>query len=101
MKSTDQLVPKVESALGRLHLRLRKYERALQVRMSELQAAERHIVQLEAKLLKIKQYRSELKLLRDQRQALLKSPERKIGQVLLAPYRFLQRLAKVILRKLF
>src|SRR5436190_2388979 len=101
MKSTEELVPEVESAFARLHVQLRKSERALQVRMSELEAAERHIAQLEGKLLKVKQYRSELKLLKEQKRALLKSPERKIGQVLLAPYRLPERLVKIIWKKLF
>ena len=101
MKSPEQLVPEVESAFARLHVQLRKCERALQVRMSELEAAERHIARLEAKLLKLKQYRSELKLLKEQKRALVKSPERKIGQVLLAPYRLPERLTKVIWKKLF
>jgi len=101
MKSTEELTPEVESAFARLHVQLHKCERALQMRMSELEAAERHIAQLEGKLLKLKQYRSELKLLKEQRQALLKSPERKIGQVLLAPYRLLERPTKMICKKLF
>jgi O-antigen biosynthesis protein len=101
MKSPEQLVPEVESDFARLHVQLRKCERALQVRMSELEAAERHIAQLEGRLLKLKQYRNELKLLKEQKQALLKSPERKIGQILLAPYRLPERLIKVIWRKVF
>jgi GT2 family glycosyltransferase len=101
MKSTEELVHEVESAFARLHVQLRKSERALEVRMSELEAAGRHIAQLEGKLLKVKQYRSELKLLKEQKRALLKSPERKIGQVLLAPYRFPERLVKIVWKKLF
>ena len=101
MKSTEESVPTVESAFARLHVQLRKSERALEVRMSELKAAESHIAQLEGKLLKVKQYRGELKLLKEQKRALLKSPERKIGQVLLAPYRLPERLVKIIWKKLF
>jgi O-antigen biosynthesis protein len=101
MKSTDELVPKVESASARLHVQLRKSERALEMRMSELQAAEHHIARLEGKLLKLKEYRSELKLLKEQKRTLQKSPERKIGQVLLAPYRLPEWLVKVIWKKLF
>ena len=101
MKSTEELVPEVESAFSRLHVQLCKSERALEVRTSELQAAERHIAQLEGKLLKLKQYRSELKLLKEQKRVLVKSPERKIGQVLLAPYRLTERLVKIIWKKLF
>src|SRR5919204_1708750 len=99
MKNPEQLVAKNESAHPDSHVQQRKYERALQVRMSELQAAEHHIARLEGKLLKLKQYRNELKLLKEQKRALLKSPERKIGQVLLAPYRLLERLAKPISKK--
>ena len=101
MKSPEQLVPEVESAFARLHEQLRKNERALQLRVSELEAAERHIAQLEGKLLKLKEYRNELRLLKEQKQTLLKSPERKIGRVLLAPYRLPERLIKVIRKKLF
>jgi GT2 family glycosyltransferase len=101
MKSPEQLVPEVEPAFGRLHAQLHKCERALQVRMSELEAAESHIAHLEGKLLKLKQYRAELRLLKDQRQALLKSPERRIGQVFLAPYRLPERLIKIFWKKLF
>ena len=101
MKSTEELVPEVESTFARLHVQLRKSERALEVRMSELEAAERHIALLEGKLLKVKQYRSELKVLKEQKRALQRSPERKIGQVLLAPYRLPERLVKAIWKKLF
>jgi GT2 family glycosyltransferase len=101
MKSPEQLAPDVESAFARLHGQLRRCERTLQVRMSELEAAGSHIANLEGKLLKLKRYRAELKLLKEQRQALLKSPERKIGQVLLAPYRLPERLVKIIWKKLF
>ena len=101
MKSPEQLVPEVESAFARLYAQLRRSERTLRVRMSELEGAERHIAQLEEKLLKLKQYRNELKLLKEQKQALLTSPERKIGHVLLAPYRLSGRLIKVISKKRF
>jgi GT2 family glycosyltransferase len=101
MKNAEELVPMVESTFARLHAQLRNRERLLRMRLSELQAAERHIAELEAKLLKLKQYRSELKLLREQKQALQKSPERRIGQVLLAPYRLPERLIKIIWKKLF
>jgi GT2 family glycosyltransferase len=100
MKSPEQLVPEVESAFAHLQVQLRKCERALQVRMSELEGAERHIAELEGKLLKLKQYRSELKLLKEQKRTLQKSPERRIGQVLFAPYRLPERLIKVIWKKL-
>jgi len=101
MKNVEELVPEVESAFARLHAQLRNRERTLRMRVSELKAAERHIEQLEGKLLKLKQYRSELKLAKEQKKALQKSPERRIGQVLLAPYRLPERLIKVIWKKLF
>ncbi|PYK12064.1 MAG: hypothetical protein DME65_05185 [Verrucomicrobia bacterium] len=100
MKSSDQLVPDGESAFARLRAELRKCERTLQMRMSELEAAERHIAELEGKLLKLKQYRGELKLLKEQKRTLQKSPERRIGQVLLAPYRVPETLLKEIWKKL-
>ncbi|MFZ0916832.1 MAG: glycosyltransferase [Candidatus Udaeobacter sp.] len=100
MNNTEELVPKVESAFARLQEELRNRERLLRMRMSELEAAERHIAELEGRLLKLKQYRSELKLLREQKQALQKSPERRLGQVLLAPYRLPEWLIKVIWKKL-
>jgi chromosome segregation ATPase len=85
--SADELIPAVETAFTRLNTRLSALQRIFQIRVSELEAAHRHIAKLEEKLLKLKQYRRELKLLKDQRQTLRKSPERRIGQVLLAPYR--------------
>jgi O-antigen biosynthesis protein len=100
MKNAKELVPMVESAFARLHVQLRNGERLLRMRMSELESAERHIAELEGRLLKLKQYRSELKLLREQKRALQKSPERRIGQVLLAPYRLPEWLIKVIWKKL-
>jgi GT2 family glycosyltransferase len=101
MKNVEELVPEVESAFARLHAQLRNRERTLRMRVSELKAAERHIAELEGKLLKLKQYRSELKLVKEQKKALQKSPERRIGQVLLAPYRLPERLIKVIWKNLF
>ncbi len=101
MESAEQLVLAVESAFTRLNVQVRNFERASRARMSELEAADRHIAKLEEKLLKLKQYRSELKLLKEQKQALRKSPERKIGQVLLAPYRLPERLIKSIWKKLY
>ena len=79
-------VPAVEGAFARLHTRARALERSLRTRMSELEAADRHIARLEEKLLKLKEYRRSIKQLKEEKQALRKSPERKLGQVLLAPY---------------
>src|SRR5205823_3540378 len=46
------------------------------------------------KLLKLKQYRRELKLVTEQKDALRKSPERRLGQILLMPCRLSEKLAK-------
>jgi hypothetical protein len=64
--------------------------RTLRTRVSELEAADRHITKLEEKLLKLKEAKRELKQLKQEKHALRKSPERKIGQILLAPYRLPQ-----------
>jgi O-antigen biosynthesis protein len=76
-------------------------ERKLEMRNRELTEAHRHIAVLEEKLLKLKQYRRELKSLKEERRTLRKSPERRIGQVLLAPYRVLEKPAKTVWRKLY
>ena len=96
----ETLIPAVETAFARLTTRLSSLERMLRTRISELEAADRHIANLEEKLIKLKQYRRDLKLLREQRQALRKSPERRIGQVLLAPYRIPEKLVKATWKKL-
>src|SRR4051812_44336444 len=62
--------------------------------MAELEAADRHIANLEQKLLKLKEYRRSIKQLKEEKQTLRKSPERRIGQVLLAPYRLPQKLVR-------
>src|SRR4030095_5122994 len=72
----------------------------IQIRGSELEGAHRHIAALEEKLLKLKEYRRELKLLKQQKRALGKSPERRVGQILLAPYRLPEKLAKTVWKKL-
>ncbi len=79
---------------------LEALERKLEIRNRELAEAHRHIAVLEEKLLKLKQYRRELKSLKEERRTLRKSPERRIGQVLLAPYRLLEKPAKTVWRKL-
>jgi O-antigen biosynthesis protein len=79
---------------------LNAVRRKLELRDAELKEAHRHIAALEQKLLKLKEYRRELKLLKEQRQKLRKSPERRIGQVLLAPYRVPETLAKTVWKKL-
>ena len=98
-KVTGEFVAAVETAFARFNRQVAVLRRTLEIRASELEAAHRHIAALEEKLLKLKQYRRELRLLREQRQTLRKSPERKMGQILLAPYRLPEKLAKTIWRK--
>src|SRR5215216_5660541 len=70
--------------------------RKVETRNRELSEAHSHIAVLEEKLLKLKRYRRELKLLKEQRDALRKAPERRVGQILLTPYRLPQKIAKKI-----
>jgi glycosyltransferase involved in cell wall biosynthesis len=90
----------VEAAFARLNSTLSDLKRSLQIRGSDLEAAHRHIAALEERLLKLKEYRRELKLLKEQKQTLRKSPERRVGQILLAPYRLPEKLAKTVWKKL-
>jgi glycosyltransferase involved in cell wall biosynthesis len=77
-----------------LNAKLRALQRTLDMRSAELEEAHRHIAGLEEKLLKLKEYQRELKQLREERRRLRKSAERRVGQVLLAPYRLPTRLLK-------
>jgi glycosyltransferase involved in cell wall biosynthesis len=74
-------------------------ERKLEIRNRELMEAHGHIAVVEEKLLKLKQYRRELKLLKEERRRLRQSPERRVGQILLAPYRLLEKPAKRVWTK--
>jgi chromosome segregation ATPase len=85
--------------VAELDARLRDLQRALDIRGAEVEDAYRHIAGLEEKLLKLKEYRRELKLLREETRRLRKSAERRVGQVLLAPYRLSTRLAKTVWRR--
>ena len=85
--------------MAELNARLRGLQRTLDLRGAELEDAYRRIAGLEEKLLKLKQYRRELKLLREERRRLRKSAERRLGQVLLAPYRFPTLVAKSIWKR--
>ena len=96
----DALISAVEATFARLNTRLDASQRGYQIQESELEAAHRHIAALEEKLLKLKEYRRELKSLKAQRQILRKSPERRIGQLLLAPYRLPEKFVKAIRKKL-
>ena len=100
-ETADALVPGMETAFAKVSAHLSGLERALHDRVSELEAAHRHIGALEEKLLKLKQHQRELKLLKEQKQTLRKSPERRIGQVLLAPYRIPEKLIKATRKKLW
>lgn len=75
---------------------LEALERKLEIRNRELAEAHGHIAALEEKLLKLKQYRRELKLLKEERRSLRKSAERRVGQVFLAPYRIFEKLPKTL-----
>jgi glycosyltransferase involved in cell wall biosynthesis len=98
--AASALTSAVEAAFARLNRAFSNARRSLQIRGSELEGAHRHIAVLEEKLLKLKEYRRELKLLKEQRQTLRKSPERRVGQILLAPYRLPEKLAKTFWKKL-
>ncbi|HSP45921.1 MAG TPA: glycosyltransferase family 2 protein [Chthoniobacterales bacterium] len=97
--SAEALVPAVESAFARLQRQVRGLERILRTRMSELEAADHHISKLEEKLLKLKEAKQQLKQLKAEKQALRKSPERRVGQVLLAPYLLPRRLVRGIRKR--
>jgi GT2 family glycosyltransferase len=93
-------IPSVESAFSRVNQQMRSLERSLRTRMSELEAADRHIAKLEEKVLNLKEAKRELKQLKQEKQVLRKCPERKIGQVILAPYRLPQRLFREVGKRL-
>ena len=98
--SAQALVPAVESAVARLQRQVAGLERSLRTRMAELEAADHHISKLEEKLLKWKEARKQIKQLKEEKQALRKSPERKVGQIVLAPYLLPQRLVRGIRKRL-
>ncbi len=90
----------IENAVARLHERIHGLERTLRTRMSELEMADQHIAILEEKVLNLKEAKRALKQLKQEKQALRKSPERKVGQVLLAPYRLPQKLYREVSKRL-
>jgi GT2 family glycosyltransferase len=92
-------VAQVETAFARLNQKMRRIERTLRTRMSELEAADRHIAKLEEKVLSLKEAKRELKQLKAEKHALRKCPERKIGQVILAPYRLPQKLFREVAKR--
>ena len=96
-KSTDELsLPEVEAGFARINAQWRGMHRTLRTRLAELEAADRHIAQLEEKVLKLKEAKRDLKQLKAEKQALRKSPERKLGQIILAPYRLPQKLIREV-----
>jgi GT2 family glycosyltransferase len=97
---SGELTSKVEGAFARTNRALGNLKQILEIRGLELERAERHIGVLEEKLLKMKEYRRELKLLKGERQTLRKSAERRIGQIFLAPCRLPQRLVKSVWKRL-
>jgi GT2 family glycosyltransferase len=99
-ESAQALVPAVESAVARLQRQVAGLQRSLRTRMAELEAADQHISKLEEKLLKWKESRKQVKQLKAEKQALRKSPERKVGQFLLAPYLLPKRLVHGIRKRL-
>jgi glycosyltransferase involved in cell wall biosynthesis len=80
---------------------LNALQRKLEVRDAELKEAHRHIAALEEKLLKLKEYQRELRRLKEERRSLRKSAERRVGQVLLAPYRLPTRVAKAVWKRFY
>ncbi len=99
VENAEASIPAVETAVARLNQRIQRLERTLKTRMSELDAADRHIARLEEKVLSLKEAKRALKQLKQEKQALRKSPERKIGQVLLAPYRLPQKLYREVSKR--
>jgi len=99
MPSAEKNLAAQEAAVLRLQSQVDELRRALHARTTEIDQAGLHIAQLEEKLLKLKQARRELRELRRERRALRSSPEHRIGQVLLAPYRLPQRLFREIKRR--
>jgi O-antigen biosynthesis protein len=96
--SAEHLVARAESAFARLNAQIGALQRTLRTRAAELQAADRHIATLEEKIFALKEAKRELKQLKGEKQTLRKSPERRIGQVLLAPYRLPQKLIRALRR---
>ena len=82
----------LESTVDRLRGEVRELQRTLHARSAELAGADAHIARLEEKILKLKEAQRELKRLKKEQHALRKSPESKMGRILLAPFRLLQRL---------
>src|SRR6266571_3161303 len=95
-EGVDTFLSSVETAFARLNLQVCGLQRTLRTRTSELESADRHIARLEEKVLELKQAKRDLKQLKAEKHALRKSPERKIGQVILAPYRLPEQLFREV-----
>ena len=93
------LLQATDKVIAELNKRLSALERTIKVYTTELAAAELHIASLEEQLIKFKENRRQLKVVNEQRHTLRKSPERRIGQLLLLPYRLPERLVKTIWSK--
>ena len=98
-KPAAELARAAETAFARLNRQIAALQHSAELRGSELDDAHQHIAALEGKLMKLKQYQRELKQLKEERRRLRKSAERKVGQVLLAPYRLPTRLVKSVWKK--
>ncbi|MFN2541516.1 MAG: glycosyltransferase [Chthoniobacterales bacterium] len=94
----DEVFSEDGSSLEQLQAQVRNLAQTLRARTSELEAADRHIAKLEEKLFKLKELSREVKQLKEEKQLLRKSPERKLGQILLAPYRLPQKLFRALRR---
>jgi len=99
-KPASELACAAEAAFARLSRQMAAVRHTLELRDSELDDAHEHIAALEGKLLKLKEYQRELKQLKEERRRLRKSAERRVGQVLLAPYRLPSRLAKSVWKRI-
>ncbi|MGE5212423.1 MAG: glycosyltransferase family 2 protein, partial [Nitrospirota bacterium] len=99
-KTAGEVVGAAEAAFARLERQIAALRHTLELRGSDLEEGHQHIALLEEKLLKLKEYQRELKRLKEERQQLRKSAERRVGQVLLAPYRLPAWVAKKVWRKL-
>ena len=68
------LFPAAEAGFARLNTQMLALQRRLRTRLSELEVADRHIAQLEEKVLKLKETRRALKKLKTETQQLRKYP---------------------------
>ena len=73
---------------------LEALERKLEIRNGELAEAHRHIAALEEKLLKLKQYRRELKSLKDERRRCANPPNAGLARYCSRPIGFWKNLPK-------